>query len=177
MTEIKLTIKGIEVLQSLLRQFPKEIGNTLSAAGREAAEKIILPTEGIRKYPPADAANAPGRYKTVTINGRPATFRQGYYIRGRGFQSPTRGGGYRNLANSERYGTQWYVKRNGYGTEIGNRASYAKWLGGEEQARHMAARGWRRLIDVALEKLPEITAVYQKWVDDLIAKLTHGNER
>jgi len=165
MSSIKLEIKGIEILQKLLKQFPKEIRDTLSAAGREAAEKVILPEEGLKKYPPATGANAPGRIK-------PPNTRIGYYVRGRGFQSPIRGGGYKSLGNSERYGSQWYVKRVGYGTEIGNRASYAKWLGSESQAKHMGALGWRKIKEVAEEKISEITNVYQLWVDRLIAKLT-----
>jgi hypothetical protein len=175
MTDIKLEIKGIEIIRALVNQFPQEISNSLWGAGREAAQEI-LKTQGLRKYPPADAANQPGRTKVVTFgNGRAATFRMGYYIRGRGFQAPTRGGGYRNLANSERYGTQWYVNRDGYKTEIGNRASYAHWLAGDDQARAMGARGWRKLLDVVAEKLPAITSIYQQWIDKLLNKLSHKN--
>jgi hypothetical protein len=173
MSDIKLEIQGIEILQKLLKQFPREIRDTLSAAGRAAAE-LIISSNGLSKYPPVDAANRPGRTKTVVFpsTGRTAVFRVGYYIRGRGFQLPTRGGGYRNLANSETYRDAFYVKRVGYGTEIGNNASYAKWLGSEIQARHMAKRGWRKILDVAMEKIEPITDIYQRFVDRLIASLT-----
>jgi hypothetical protein len=138
----------------------------MGAAGREIAEDIILPTEGVRRYPPADASNSPGRYKTVTFsNGKSGTFRMGYYVRGRGMYQPVRGGGYKQTSGSERYGTQFYTKAKGDTITIGNRASYAKYIGGQDQAWFMGPRGWRKLIDVANEKIGDITARYSKWVD------------
>jgi hypothetical protein len=146
---IKVEVEGLEELQRAIERFPREVEKYLGAAGLQAANKVVLPTEGLKKYPPATGANAPP---------------PPYYIRGRGTQYASG----RNSGKSERYGTRWYAKRNGYGTEIGNTASYARWLAGDEQARHMAPKGWRKLTEVVEEKMPEIIKVYQAWVDKLL---------
>jgi hypothetical protein len=147
---IRITVPGIEQVIANLSRFPREIARTLSLAGHEAGNEI-LDTQGVRQYPPATAANQP-----------PTP----YYIRGRGMQYK-RG----NDGRSERYGTQFYVKREGAYTTIGNRASYAKYLAGREQARRMAAIGWRKLVDVAKEKRARIEQIYQGWVTRLIGEL------
>lgn len=149
MTEtIHVEVQGLDKLQAALRRFPQQSQRYLQAAGEEAG-KDLLKVEGLQKYPPETAANMP-----------PTP----YYIRGRGTEY-----GYGNKGNSERLGTQWYTKPAlPYGTEIGNRASYAPYVHGDEQARAMARIGWRKLFDVAMERLPQITKVYQKWVDKLL---------
>jgi hypothetical protein len=148
MTDEFLSIK-IEGLKELIRaavEFPLTVAKNMSQAGHEAGERVILPTRGLRNYPPQGAGNKP-----------PTP----YYIRGRGTQLR-----HRNLANSERYGTQFYVKRTGWSTHIGNRASYAVWLADKDkQAKAMAKIGWRKLWDVAHEKLGDIRKVYQAWTD------------
>ncbi len=149
---IKITVDGDKKIVAALTKFPKEIAKYLQAAGAEAAKKEILPTQGLQKYPPATAANAPP---------------EPYYIRGRGtmYKSGLK-------ATSERLGTQWYVKASkSFSTELGNRTSYAKWAHGEEQARAMARIGWRKLGDVVSEKMGNIVRVYQAWVDKLIRDL------
>ena len=71
----------------------------------------------------------------------------------------------KNLMNSENLGKQWTTKREGWTVRIGNRASYAKWVHGEDtQARKMAEKGWRKLYEVAKEKVGEIQNVYSAWV-------------
>jgi hypothetical protein len=136
-------------LQAALRKFPKLATRYLQAAGVEAHKRVILQTPGI-KYPPMTDANRP-----------PVP----YYIRGRGTQTA-----HGNLGNSERLGTQWYTKPAGTGTWIGNRASYAQYVHGDEdeQAKAMAAIGWKRLIDVINARMPEIVKVYQAWVNKLL---------
>ncbi len=167
--QVELDKATLARLDAAFRRFGSQAEKYMGAAGREIAEDIILPTEGLRKYPPADAANAPGRFKEVTFStGRTVTFRMGYYVRGKGMYQPIRGGGYKLSKGSERYGTQFYTKANQATITIGNRASYARYLGGENQAGHMGARGWRRLIDVANEKITTITDRYRRWVDKLL---------
>ena len=167
--QVELDKQTLAALQAAMTRFGSQAEKYMGAAGREIAEDIILPTEGLRKYPPADAANAPGRYKTVTFsNGNTVNFRMGYYVRGKGMYQPTRGGGYKLAQGSERYGTQFYTKANQAEITIGNRASYARYLGGENQAGHMGARGWKRLIDVAEANIGRITARYSLWVDKLL---------
>lgn len=148
MPVIKVTITGLKELQAAIAKFPKQSAIYLGKAGKEAADRVILPEEGLKKYPPATGANAP-----------PTP----YYIRGVGTQYLSK-----NLGNSERLGTQWYVKSASFKTEIGNRASYAKWVHGEEQASFMAPKGWRKLTEVAKEKLADITKVYDAWVKKLL---------
>jgi len=144
---IKIEVKGIEELQRALQQFPRQVQKYLAQAGNESA-KLILKTEGVMKYPPADSANAP-----------PTP----YYKRGVGMQYK-----YGNNMKSEKYGTKWTVENKAYKTIIGNSASYGKYLGGAEQSHVMARRGWRKLYDVTMEKMPQIVKVFDTWVDKLL---------
>jgi len=148
---IQIEIKGLDKLIKAFDRFPKEIARTFSQAGHESAERIILPTEGLRRYPGISAANVP-----------PVP----YYIRGRGMQTASG-----NKLNSERLGTQFYVKRVGAITYIGNRASYARYVVGEKQAIWMKRIGWLKLFDVAKEKKNDIRRVYQAWVNRAIRTL------
>ncbi len=148
---IKIEVQGIEKITAALEKFPKEISKYLQFAGTEAAD-LALKTEGLQRYPPATAANAPP---------------EPYYIRGRGTMTKS---GLR--ATSENLSKQWYVKASkSFSTEIGNRASYARYVHGEEQARAMARIGWRKLGDVISEKMGDIVKVYQAWVDKLLRDL------
>ena len=153
MTDIKIQVIGIEKIQTALTKFPHEIEKYLTNAGNSAAKDVVLSTEGLQKYPPSTAANQP-----------PFP----YYIRHQGTQTA-----HGNLGNSENLGAQWYVEKQGLGTVIGNRASYARWVVGDEQAQQMGPharipKGWRKLTDVAHEKIDKITAIYQAWVNKLI---------
>lgn len=146
---IKVEVKGLKELQAAIAKFPKQAGIYLAKAGEESAKRVILPTEGLQKYPPMTDANAP-----------PAP----YYRRGMGMV-------YKNSvkATSENLGKQWTVKRgSSFTTEIGNRASYAKWVHGDDQAHFMAPKGWRKLKEVATENMDKITKVYNAWVDKLL---------
>jgi hypothetical protein len=148
---LAISVRGLDELRKALADAPRELEQTMEAAGEQAA-RTILETEGLRKYPPLTAANQP-----------PTP----YYIRGQGTQYA---GGNRN--NSERYGTQFYVEASGYSTKVGNRASYAPYLTDEKlQARAMAAKGWRKLLEVAQEQIGEITRIYQAWVDRALERV------
>jgi len=150
-TELKIELEGLDKLFAKLNKFPREIARNFGAAGEEAAKDVILPTEGLQNYPPATAANAP-----------PVP----YYIRGRGTQYATR-----NLMNSEKLGMRWAVVRRAFNTHIGNIASYARYVHGEEQAEAMKSIGWKKLFDTAKEKLKDIQKVYQAWVNKTIKDL------
>ena len=147
---VTIRIEGLDQLKANFARLKNEIDQTVGAAGKEAA-KEILDTEGLRKYPPATAANAP-----------PTP----YYVRGRGMQYANS-----NNGKSERYGSQWTVESQGFQTTISNRASYAPYLGGDPPAKPMAAIGWRSLLAVAKEKIPEITRIYQGCIDRLIERI------
>lgn len=147
---ITIVVHGLDRVQAALNRFPNEITQMMRDASTEASEEI-LNTTGLHSYPDATAANAP-----------PTP----YYVRGQGTQYASY-----LKRTSQKLGTQFYVQPTAYGAEIGNRASYAEHVVGEKQAGAMAGIGWRRMIDVAEEKLDEISAVYQKWVDRLIERL------
>ena len=152
MTELKIKVEGLDKLIKAFDQFPREVARTMSQAGHEAARKVILPTQGLQNYPPETGANQP-----------PTP----YYQRGAGMV-------YKSYTKhvSENLGKKWHVRRLGSGgTEIGNVASYAKYVHGDEQAKAMAAIGWRKLKDVASEKTDKIRVVYQKWINRLIRRL------
>lgn len=148
---LKITIEGADKIVAGLTKFPQEIQQNFKMAGDEAATEVIM-TEGLKVYPPKTAANAP-----------PTP----YYIRGTGTQLKSR-----NMGNSEDYKAQFYAKHTSGGTIIGNRTSYAKYLAGEkDQAKVMEKYGWRKLIDVAREKLDKIKVIYNKWAQYTIDKL------
>ena len=149
---IVLEIKGLDRIIAGLEKFPRQIIRYMQAAGRESGSEVIM-TQGLKQYPPEGEGNR-----------EPYPF----YIRGRGTQtSPGR-----NDRRSERYGTQFHVEPSGYGVIIGNRASYAPYLAGEyEQSRKAAIIGWRRLIDVARQKIAIIEQIYQRFVDRAILDL------
>lgn len=144
--DIDIEVHGLEELKAAFDKFPLKVARNMSQAAHESANRIILPTRGLQNYPPSTSANQP-----------PTP----YYIRGTGMQTSAN----RNLNNSENLGKQWTTKREGWTARIGNRASYAKWVHGDEQAAAMAKIGWRKLFDVAKEKIGGITKVYQAWVD------------
>jgi hypothetical protein len=145
---ISIKVENLDKLLEAIQKFPRQAARYLAAAGKEASSHVILPTEGLKKYPPKTAANAP-----------PTP----YYIRGRGTQYKSK-----NTDSSESLGTQFYTESHEYYTTIGNQASYAKYVVGEQQAHFMAPKGWRKLKEVAEEKITDITKVYQACVDKLL---------
>lgn len=148
---IDIHINNIDALQAGLQQAPEALIGAIDQAGQEAADRVILDTEGLKRYPPLTPANYP-----------PTP----YYIRGRGTELK-RG----NKYNSERLGSQFYVRSQRTSTYIGNRASYADYVVGEKQAMFMGIYGWRKLAEVAEEKLKEIEHIYQSWIDLTLKQL------
>lgn len=142
MTNVQITINS-ELLMKALQEAPRQLLKNMPVAGMEAL-KIVLDTTGIRAYPPETEANFP-----------PTP----YYIRNTGTQYTSY-----NDQSSETYGKRWDVSASGYTAKAENTASYAPYLVGEQQAAHMARIGWRKLGDVAREKMQRLGAVYEKWV-------------
>lgn len=147
---ISFEIKGLDKLLTALRKFPDATQKALQEAGKESAE-VVLEEKGLRQYPPETPANLP-----------PTP----YYVRRRGTQ-------YANYLapTSENLGKKWYVKPDKLGVKIGNPASYAKWVHGDEQANAMAKIGWRKLKEVGQKKVPAIQKIYQSAIDYVIRKL------
>lgn len=147
---IKIEVKGLDVLEKKFNRFQAQIEKNMDAAAAEAA-KVVVWSKGVGTYPAETAANKP-----------PTP----YYRRGVGMV-------YKDHidATSEKYGTRFNVQPVRYGARIGNTASYAKYLGGDDQAAAMARIGWRKLIDVANEKIVKIKNIFDKWVAKTIRDL------
>ena len=62
------------------------------------------------------------------------------------------------------YGKQWNTKVYADKVVIGNRASYAQFVGGDKQPIHMHTKGWRVLANVARMKIPVIRRIYERWI-------------
>ncbi len=54
---------------------------------------------------------------------------------------------------------------------IGNRASYARHVHGDKQAKAMGKIGWKQLFKTAKEKIGDIKKVYDAWVAKAIRDL------
>jgi hypothetical protein len=167
---VKVKLNNPRMFQDASRFIVKNAPRYMGQAAVEAAELYILDQPGVKKYPPATDANKPGRVRVVTFgNGKTVAFRRSYYVRGKGTMIPVRGGKWRQVRNSQRYGTNFVVRRIPYGATIGNRATYAPYLtGAGKQSAAMAKIGWRRLYDVAHSNMPQITNTFQAWADKLL---------
>lgn len=148
MSEVIIEVDD-ELLQRALKKAPKELQLNMAMAGAEALSEV-LDTEGIRQYPPETAANHP-----------PTP----YYVRGQGTQYASY-----NKGNSEQYGKRWGIQHGYYTSTAESFASYAPYLGGEEQASHMASKGWRKIVDVANEKIDKLRRIYDLWVTRALRK-------
>lgn len=148
--QIEVQVKGLDKVKAAFEEFPEAIQRNFKGAGTEASN-LILDTVGLRRYPPATAANMP-----------PTP----YYVRGVGTQYKSY-----NKGESQKYGSKWLVDADGYNTRMKNLATYGPHLGGEQQAGHMAAIGWRKILEVAKEKLPEIVEIYTRWLKTTIEEL------
>jgi hypothetical protein len=127
-----------------------QLKKDLTQVGAKEVIPEILGTEGVQKYPPD--GNAP-----------PTP----YYRRGIGMQYKTY-----NDNSSERYGSQWgKPKVSGYKSTTTNTASYAQYLVGDNQARHMAKKGWKKIISVVKEKVLVIGAILGKQASKTIRRI------
>lgn len=150
MSEIIIKLEGLEKYQGKLEEIKKRLPEYMQSAGREAAESVVLDTQGVRKYPPILGQWRPPHYP--------------WYERGKGSWTSKDN----NTGSSEKYGSQWYVNTEDYGVRIGNRASYAKWLTGKEQSTMSSIFKWRKIADVAEEKKPQIKQVFLNWLNKLL---------
>lgn len=145
---IKVEVKNLDKVLHNLEKVATDLPEYVQAANKQASS-MILQTKGMKNYPPATAANAPP---------------PPYYIRGRGTQTASG-----NLGNSQRLGTRWeIIPYSRVGMKISNPVTYAPYVHGEEQAGKMAEKGWRKLFDVAQEKITEIAGIYNRWINKLI---------
>lgn len=152
---IDIDITGIEGVQEMLQRMPEELAEAFRRGASESAQEI-LQTTGLQQYPAETAANSP-----------PTP----YWVRTRGMQR----GGTRipeyNDAKSEKLGEQFYTEERGdWEVAIGNRASYAPFVVGLQQAGALAAIGWRRLQDVAEDKRSTIERIVTQWIERAVDK-------
>lgn len=164
---IHIKVTGVEKLQAALQKFPRQIAKYLGNAGREAAIKYIFSTRGIKARP------EPFYLSRTEVYGEPFQSdkqRRWFFaaLRNKKIEVPYRRG---QSPGSEKSEQKWYAKSEGYNTKIGNIASYAMYLHGDEQSKYMVRKGWRKLLEVAQEKISDITRVYQLYVDKLIRDL------
>lgn len=155
---IQVKIEGLDKVADALNQFPDQIKMAVGLAQKDMS-KNILDTKGLRNYPASTSANQP-----------PGNSGRGYYVRGKGWMSKS-SRGYTLTKGSERLGTKWYTNMNGFNTTVGNPVSYAPYLHGDEQAGWAANIGWRKLEEVANEKLGESVAIYERHIQALIKRL------
>ncbi len=155
MPTIEIQVKGLLELQTRLKAAPREMAQAVKDAAGLVGD-TVLNTEGLRKYPPSGPGNRP-----------PLP----YYVRGGGTQTA-----HGNLGNSENLGKRFYSigAVAGLGStvvRIGNVASYAPYVVGQDQARAMARIGWRRLYDVAVEKQGRIRNIFEAVIQSALRKL------
>lgn len=155
---VKMQIRGLEQVKAAMDRFPEQIKAAVGLAQKDIS-KNILDTKGLRNYPPSSGANQP-----------PGNAGRGYYIRGRGWMRKS-GAGYALVPNSQRLGTKWYTTPNGFSTKVGNPVTYAPYLHGDEQTKWALSVGWRKLAEVAEEKLDESVAIYERHIEALIRRL------
>jgi len=169
MGDIRISIKGMAEVQHALENFPRQLAQYLARAGWEAGSEI-LNTKGLRAYPP-DKPRAP-QSQYWSDNQRRHFF---WLLRTGQIEVPYRRGLSRR---SETYGKQFYIDRdvNNWITRIGNRASYAKYLGGLEQSKYMENRGWLQLRFAAGQKFFRIQKIYEAWINRLIIDMHIGKK-
>lgn len=157
---VQLHIEGLDKVAAAMEKFPSQIKAAVELAQKDMS-KNILDTRGVRNYPPQWQANQP-----------PGTSGRGYYSRGKGWMQASRNGYKFNPSRaSERLGTKWYTNPNGFSTKVGNPVSYAPYIHGDEQVGWAKDVGWRKLAEVASEKLDESIAIYERHIQAIIQRL------
>lgn len=68
---------------------------------------------------------------------------------------------------SERLGDKWWYKLIYHGVTVGNAASYAGWVHGEEQVSFHKATGWKQLLKTAQDELGAILTKIEKQIDKI----------
>lgn len=164
---VEMDEASLRELQAKFAAISSELERNWARASEEVAHEIVE-VEGLKQYP-INTAGAPQPFKSDKSRRYFfAALRRGEievpYRRG---QSP----------GSETYAKRWYVEVSGLTATIGNNASYARYLSHEtEQSGYMAARGWRKLKEVAEEKLPDIIKIYEGWTGRAMKNLGISSE-
>lgn len=160
---------GIERMREILEALKKAPEQIMPYLGRAMTFSTRHIQGQVAEYPPATAANRPGRKNAA---GR----EMGYYERGRGWWYPTRtgyklaGGG-----TSQMLGRSWdssVVKGRDYVLGIvGNNATYAEFVQGSKQAHFHAERGWKTLDKAVEESAEKIDEFFSAALDDYLKSI------
>lgn len=197
MSGLTVDLRG---MYALIRVMDPDETRERMARALLAETHALLDEPGLRNYPPTNEANTPGRFSTRTrrpmgyyvrgsgwmypIMQRATLGRKDVTIRGafrRAGLTMSRGrmpgtvAGYRLRPTSEQYGAGWQVTVGGSGSvtsvKITNRVSYARFVGGNQQAGFHAARGWRKFADVVAERGPGLVEAIMKTVSEGLSRL------
>ena len=155
---VQMKIQGMDRVVAALGQFQREIYMAVGLAGKDMA-KNITDTKGLQNYPPSSERNTP-----------PGKNGNGYYIRGRGWMRKS-GADYTLVPSSERLGTRWFTRVQSFHTYVSNTASYAEFIHGDRQPLWAKTVGWRKLAEVANEKMGQSVIIYERHIQALIRRL------
>jgi hypothetical protein len=93
----------------------------------------------------------------------PGSYPARWYQRGFGPRWARKDGSTGGRDTSERMQQQWAVEqRSPLETLVGNRASYAPYVQGDEQTGFHAAHGWKKLLDVAVENKDLFYSIFER---------------
>lgn len=136
-------VAGVKELQAALSRFGPELVTAINKAAPSIVAPILRPRgDGAKQmYPPQTSSNRP-----------PTPF----YIRGSGTQTSAR----HNRGNSEQMHMRFIVDAKPLKITLSNSASYARYTIGEKPSQRMRSLGWRSMIDIARERIGEITAAF-----------------
>lgn len=146
---IEIKITGLKEIERKLNAIPGKL-RLMQDELTGSASRIVLTDRGGGKpfYPP------------TTEHNQPPT---PYYERGVGEHWATH-----VEYNSERMHEKFITESRGWASHIRNTASYSPDVIGSTQKPLMKEIGWRKLIDVAREKVPEITKAWNRIVNKAI---------
>lgn len=125
----------VEGLDELKKRLSKD---RLERAAKDAVKRLAEAVKlEIIPYPPEGEYNRPGAYP------------KRWYQRHFGPRWALKAGGVHGKDTSQQLQKQWrVVQRDNWSAYVGNKAEYAPYVVGMDQAEHHKRHGWRRLDDV-----------------------------
>jgi hypothetical protein len=155
---ISIRIKNLKEIQIALAKFPRYMKAVQHEFSRAASEVVLADQGGNKPF-----------YAPETSHNRPPEI---YYERGVGSHYVNR-----IEHTSEQMDKRFYTKTSGFNTHIGNTASYAHYVIGDDQTYNsrtdhhgypigMAQIGWQKLINAARKGKQ---AIADRW-DDIVRR-------
>lgn len=142
----------VEGLDELLKKMDKVKGGEFVKPALKVGGERLRDQAG--KYPPSGDWNNPAELR--------------WYERGYGPKWRTASGEIKGKKTSENLRKKWYVKPDKDSVLVGNNASYALYVHGEQQPKFHKDHGWKKLLETAVEQADEIlkdieAAFLQMW--------------